>query len=531
MASGQRDKGCRQRRARITRLQRGLPARRGAPLTNSSQKGAIVTLTHIHTPRLASLPSSNSRIHPSALPIRSSATWPSTSLLPFLLRHTPEPVTALRRSAAPRPSAMPLSRLDAAARLLVQAPPGQVSQVYHDLRGILLDAEAAEIDGESIDDAQIKRMALAALEEYNTAQLIPATVQEGLDQVIICQAAQLPGTAGDGQRRYAHPRAKKSFAFDHMARMASDIQPLAIDEEAEPLRAALDTALANYVADRYNSGVSSVFTMSNLPPTASSASGGDTCEGEAAKIEAEGPAPATGAAQGSSQDAEAAAESGSGAELQEAGTATEAEEPATETEATELEGGGGDDAQPIEQDDATEAVPAAAPVSSSADAAPSSAATGTEAEAFPAVEKKIRYVFHHVGNKYHLSNFWSGRWRASYTLDVAESTLSGSLQIQVHYFENGNVQLNTDKSKVVPLPLSHLDLASSAKGDVKKTAEAVVRVVEKLEDDYQKLLDQTYEEMGENAFKALRRALPLTKNKIDWNQITNYRLGKELAKQ
>ncbi|EPQ26078.1 uncharacterized protein PFL1_06286 [Pseudozyma flocculosa PF-1] len=425
---------------------------------------------------------------------------------------------------------MPSDRLSAAARLLVQAPPGQVSQVYHDLRGILLDPEAGADDGQTIDDAQIKHMALVALEEYNTSQLIPVAIDEAAkDHVIICQAAQIPSSTDTATKRYAHPRAKKSFAFDHMARTASDIQDLPVDEDAEPLRAALDAALQNYVADRYNSGVSSVFAVSNVPykpaaPTAAASSDAQQQQHEeAAKVDAEDPAvPTAAAAANEDAETEGAEKKGDGSPNQE-GDATAADDDGDNVK---------DD--PVEAAAASEAVssdstsPTAAAAEEARDASEQQQPQEQEPETTP---RQIKYTFHHVGNKYHLSNFWSGRWRASYTLDVEAATLTSSLQVQVHYFENGNVQLNASKPKTFHLDQSSLAGEGSESEHVKRVAEHVVKLVERHEDDYQSLLEETYEDLGEKAFKALRRQLPLTKNKIDWNQLMNYRLGAELARQ
>ena len=100
------------------------------------------------------------------------------------------------------------SRLDLALSLLLQAPPGQTSQVYHDLRGILLDPDSHP----PVTDAELQSAAQHALRSYNVDQLIPVTL-DGEDATVICEHASL------GDDRYAHPRAAKSFVFDHVKRV------------------------------------------------------------------------------------------------------------------------------------------------------------------------------------------------------------------------------------------------------------------------------------------------------------------------
>ena len=45
----------------------------------------------------------------------------------------------------------------------------------------------------------------------------------------------------------------------------------------------------------------------------------------------------------------------------------------------------------------------------------------------------------------------------------------------------------------------------------------ILALIEKKESEHQAALDDKYDEMGEKAFKGLRRTLPLTRQKLDWD--------------
>ncbi|EST10039.1 F-actin-capping protein subunit alpha [Kalmanozyma brasiliensis GHG001] len=376
---------------------------------------------------------------------------------------------------------MSTSRLNEALSLLVQSPPGQTSQVYHDLRGIILDAESNSTD--KIDDALLQSAAATALEEYNTQQLITATLPAPDDKtpVIICQAGQVASGTESGVKRYLHPKMGKTFLFDHVKRTVSDVKDVSsgTDGEAEKTRTALERALEEYVKDRYPDGVSSVFAMSSVPVEDEQEMKDEIQKAavEDAKTPAENTA-AVGAEHGESKD---------------------------ETEATK-------DNDEEMKDDPVEAVKAVEAVESS---------TSVSQTQTPA---KTTFTLHHVGNRFNLSNFWSGRWRASYHLDPTSSpvTLTSTLSVQVHYFENGNVQLNAAKPRTFHL--------STDGGDAEKLAKEVVSVISAHEDAWQKGLETSYDELAERAFKALRRQLPLTRQKVDWDKVLNYKLGDELAR-
>ena len=54
-------------------------------------------------------------------------------------------------------------------------------------------------------------------------------------------------------------------------------------------------------------------------------------------------------------------------------------------------------------------------------------------------------------------------------------------------------------------------------------------MIETEETKYQSSLNEAYQEMGEKTFKGLRRALPMTRSKLDWDRVLGYKLGAELT--
>ncbi|KAF9958532.1 F-actin-capping protein [Mortierella alpina] len=127
-----------------------------------------------------------------------------------------------------------------------------------------------------------------------------------------------------------------------------------------------------------------------------------------------------------------------------------------------------------------------------------------------------------VHNKYSPSNFWNGRWRSVWTLDTATSEVKGALKCKVHYYEDGNVQLETSKDVEDKLSKNSSDPHTAI-------SKALMDLIAAAELKYQTALNESYHDLAESTFNGLRRALPYTRTKLDWNKILTYRIGAELA--
>ena len=61
------------------------------------------------------------------------------------------------------------------------------------------------------------------------------------------------------------------------------------------------------------------------------------------------------------------------------------------------------------------------------------------------------------------------------------------------------------------------------------TAQAVIRDIALAEKKYQEELNRGFTNLSEGAFKGLRRQLPITRQKVEWDKIAGYRLGQDIG--
>ena len=93
--------------------------------------------------------------------------------------------------------------------------------------------------------------------------------------------------------------------------------------------------------------------------------------------------------------------------------------------------------------------------------------------------------------------------------------------MRAHYFEDGNVQLQSKKA-VPESTLSYADPAALGK--------AVAEAIKEAEGSLQQGLEEMYLNMSEETFKAMRRVMPITRTKMKWS-LAEVNLNKNLTKK
>jgi len=267
--------------------------------------------------------------------------------------------------------------IDIANNFLLSSPPGEFMEVVTDVRALLPN------------ESMINESAPRTFREYNTEQMLQVDSPGNSHKVLITKY----GEVADGE--YLDPKGKQVISFDHIRQEVTGKRPISgeLDSSMEPLRAAFEKAVFDYVEQHYPHGTTTVY----------------------------------------------------------------------------------------------------------------------------AKDGKIIIVI--SAARFNPSNFWNGRWRSVWTFQSGE--LHGHFKISVHYYEDGNVQLNTDTNQKTTI---------TETGNPDVVAAAAVKAITKVEQGFQQALDQSYNIMGETTFKALRRALPITKTKVDWFKIKNFKIGGDLNK-
>ena len=94
--------------------------------------------------------------------------------------------------------------------------------------------------------------------------------------------------------------------------------------------------------------------------------------------------------------------------------------------------------------------------------------------------------------------------------------MTGTIKVDVHYYEDGNVRLATSKQ------------VSTSVGGSASGAE-IVKTIAAAERKYQEELNRGFSGLSEGVFKGLRRQLPVTRQKMEWEKVASYKVGQNLG--
>ncbi|KAL7418150.1 F-actin-capping protein subunit alpha [Mrakia frigida] len=432
-------------------------------------------------------------------------------------------------------------RIQVVSKYILQAPPGEINDVVNDVR-LLLD-----------DDALFQSLLPSALKEYHSSQFTAVDVPGQSYQTLIAPAAFLPVDPP----KYFEPRSSQTFEFDPVKLVASSFEPLTtIPESTSSFLSTIQPILQTYITNHFTTGTGSVFpTFVPGPPPPPPLAPAAAPEEEVAEVavvpiasQEEDPIIETALVETADEVVEVAKEVEEELKIE-----TEQEQEEREQEKKTVEDGTweeedvgeGGSMKGVEEPVAVAASPApvehemaapkeeeeivAAPEKEESKEMEVETPVKEEEPVAAAVEPEVveevlpagvnvevvdgKYTVVTSGYRYSPANFWTGRWRSSYSIDLSQSSFTGTIEVVVHYYEQGNVQLRTTQTPTLTLPSSNA------------SPKDIVAAIGQAERAAQEGINARLEELADKAFKSLRRALPVTRQKMEWEKVGGYKLG------
>lgn len=100
-----------------------------------------------------------------------------------------------------------------------------------------------------------------------------------------------------------------------------------------------------------------------------------------------------------------------------------------------------------------------------------------------------------------LRNMWTGEWIGDWK--VVEGKIEGSICVNAHYFEEGNLQMKQKK-----------EFSKSISGTNEETwAEAIIKAIKDYDNIVQNGMNEVYDNLPSNVFRPMRRTMPVTSMK------------------
>eukprot|EP00268_Persea_americana_P064034 TRINITY_DN8379_c0_g1_i11.p1 TRINITY_DN8379_c0_g1~~TRINITY_DN8379_c0_g1_i11.p1 ORF type:complete len:308 (+),score=54.63 TRINITY_DN8379_c0_g1_i11:152-1075(+) len=122
-------------------------------------------------------------------------------------------------------------------------------------------------------------------------------------------------------------------------------------------------------------------------------------------------------------------------------------------------------------------------------------------------------------------NFCNGSWRSIWNVEFKDDLqvveLRGKLQVDAHYFEEGNVQLDA----------SHECKDSTIFQSPEDSALSIINMIRHHENEYMASLEGSYSNLPDTTFKDLRRKLPVTRTLFPWHNTLQFSLTRDITKE
>ncbi|KAL4202785.1 hypothetical protein AMTRI_Chr02g222910 [Amborella trichopoda] len=127
--------------------------------------------------------------------------------------------------------------------------------------------------------------------------------------------------------------------------------------------------------------------------------------------------------------------------------------------------------------------------------------------------------------KHSPQNFCNGSWRSVWRIEFKDELqlveLIGKIEVDAHYFEEGNVQLDTN----------HECKDSTIFQLAEECAVSLVNIIRHHESEYIAALEASYSNLPDTTFKDLRRKLPVTRTLFPWHNTLQFSLTRDLTKE
>ncbi|KAK7284378.1 hypothetical protein RJT34_19123 [Clitoria ternatea] len=116
---------------------------------------------------------------------------------------------------------------------------------------------------------------------------------------------------------------------------------------------------------------------------------------------------------------------------------------------------------------------------------------------------------------------WCSIWNILFKYDQQTVEVKGKLQVDAHYFEEGNVQLDT----------KHECKDATFLQAPEDCAHAISSIIRHQESEYFASLEASYLKLSDSTFKDLRRKLPVTRTLFPWHNTLQFSLTRDLSKE